>query len=114
MIISTLIKFWWILPVFLYNIGYAWISIQNSNENSDSWKWFWIAWVFSSIQLWNIISKFTSNNEMILTAIIYDVIILVGFQIGLIIFGCAKDFNMFNWIGLIIVMLGLIIFKIGG
>jgi hypothetical protein len=51
---------------------------------------------------------------MILTGLVFDIIILLGFQIGFIMFGCAKGFNMWQWSGLIVVILGMIVFKMGG
>ena len=113
-IIETLIKFWWTIPVFFYNVAYAYLSVQNSNEGTSNWKWFWITWAATLIPTWSLVAKYTPKHDMILTGLVFDIIILLGFQIGFIMFGCAKGFNMWQWSGLIVVMLGMIVFKMGG
>ena len=103
--------FWWCPLVVLYNIAYAYISLKNSQD--IGWGWFWVSFLFSIFGGWFIISKFTPANHMVFVSLLYDVLILIGFQIGLILFGATKGFNIYNWAGVAVIFIGFVLFKMG-
>ena len=108
---NNILWWWWIPTMFFYNILFAWLSIQNSKDKGQ--MWFWISVLFMMLSVWPILSKITPKDNLVLVSLIYDVIILVGFQAGLIFFGAAQKFTILHWVGLFIIVSGIIIFKLG-
>jgi uncharacterized membrane protein len=103
--------YWWTPIIVIYNVVFAWMSIKNSQDKG--WGWFWINFFFMLLAPWALISKVTPKEQMVFVALVYDVLILLGFQIGMVLFGATKGFNAWNWAGMGIVTAGFIVFKLG-
>lgn len=104
---------WWIpFAILMYStIGY--LSIRNSSTMStESWSIPIILWMVGALPLWVFISSYYKSNELNFVGAIYDIILLLTFQITLICFGCTDRFSLSQWIGLSIICLGVIVFKI--
>ena len=108
---KVLLCYWWVPYIILFNIFYAFVSLKSSGEIGV--KWFWISVITSILGIWYIVAKITPKENMVFAAFLYDFCMLFGFQIGLIIFGATKGFNWLHWVGMSLIMVGFMVFKIG-
>lgn len=97
--------------IFVYYFISAYIGCKN-NTDSTHWlnsKWFWITFIYGALcPLWTIVSKISNN--ILFDAILYDITVMVSFTIGIIYFTSSK-FTIYQYIGIILIIIGLIIFR---
>lgn len=108
---TNVLQYWWIPVIIVYNIIYAWLSMKNSADTGNGWLLVNLAW--GCLTLWSIVSKYTAKEDMVFNALLYDMVILIAFQVGMVMFGATAKFNIYNWTGMMIAIFGLFIFKMG-
>lgn len=101
----------WILIVSLHYSAYAVLTQQNNIHKTFGWALaLFLLGAFG--QYWIIISRYSTN--LLMDGFIYDLAMLIPYVTTLIYLGEAKSFIPIQWIGLFMVLLGLIFLKIEG
>ena len=73
--------------------------------------WYWLIVVFS-MGFGIVYSTFTKySNNLVLDNLIYNALIVVTVTAVLAHFGLAKSFGLFQWLGVCIINLGIILFN---
>jgi hypothetical protein len=101
----------WIPLLCFLNLIQPWLTVQN---NTHGGKWFWIYCLFSlgAVFPWLLISR--ESKDLTFDALIYDIIVMIFYYGGILLFtGCIHKLSNWQFIGLGLVMLGMIIFKKG-
>lgn len=94
--------------VLLYLVQ-SYFTIKNNQIGS---KWFWFLTVSSMIPCWAIVSRFSKN--VVVDAIIYDVLLTVSYAIGILYFSNTFErLKVINLCGIILIIVGLLLFKRG-
>lgn len=104
---------WWV-PLLI--VWYAIANYFTVKNNSDTaiWyhsRWFWLTLLTNFNPLWAIISRL--SNRLVFDGMLYDTILIISFPICMILFGMTKQFAIINYIGLIFIVSGLILLKLG-
>ncbi|UCH72519.1 MAG: hypothetical protein JSW62_02950 [Thermoplasmatales archaeon] len=102
---------WWIPIVFFYYIGYGWVS-RKSSIDETAWyssKWFWFLILMGACPWWAIVSRITNN--IIFDAFLYDMLMLIGFYMVMIIMGAGEKFCSTQWIGVGLTFVGFILMR---
>ena len=97
---------WWIPTAMAFYIFTAWLSKQSQEFGGI---YFWIL-ACVPVPLWALVTRVSKN--LVLDALIYDIVMLTFFYLGLMIFGSMSGFSTSQYIGLGIALCGLIIMKI--
>ena len=100
----------WVPILFLHVMVYTWLSVKNNHSVGHS-NWMWVVWIWGCLQLWPFVSKYSKN--LLFDALLFDIILLVTGAAGLIYLGEAKAFNVVQWLGVSIVIIGFVVMKIG-
>ncbi len=96
----------WIVSEILV-VGFsAWLSYK-TNLNS---KFFVAIYLFSLVQVWPFVAKFSKN--LLFDAVLYDLILIITYTSVLIYF-TKTDLKIINYIGLGLLFLGMLLFKKG-
>jgi hypothetical protein len=99
---------WWIPSVIIFYVLYAYLSRQS---NLYGGKWFAALWGLGIIQLWPLITLVSKN--LFFDGILFDIILMTSYFVTLGLLN--KDFEKFNiyqWISLGLIAVGMILFKI--
>jgi len=62
-------------------------------------------------QLWTVVSRISKN--IVFDAMLYDNIMFLSYVGALTLLGCGSKFVTHQWIGLVVVIIGSIIMRIG-
>jgi multidrug transporter EmrE-like cation transporter len=101
--------FWWLPLVFLLNLGYAYLSRENSL--SKDFKMVLIIWVYGAIfQFWPLVSRFSKN--ILFDGLIYDSALVVSYVLACIWLGYAEKMNLVQAFGMILVVIGITLMKL--
>jgi hypothetical protein len=103
--------FLWITLCVIY-YSYAAFLSKKLNDNPDSWNWFWVLIVSQLFGIWPLIAKYSKN--LVFDAMLFDFILLIVYWSTLFYLGAGKNMTATQVIALVIVLGGLILFKIGG
>ncbi len=100
----------WVPLVLLHYSVYSWLSIQvNLYPEKISWIIFLI--VFGAVgQYWVFVSMFSKN--LILDAMIYDLSIVFSHYLTFVYFGQASAFLLHQWLGAVLVFIGIVLMKL--
>ena len=96
----------WIIIVFLHYLFISYLSFKVKNQDNL----LYLIWAMSLIPMWAIICKY--SNDLALTGLIYDVVVMLGWSIGIILFS-NKSLSYMQYIGMVVIIIGLITFKVG-
>lgn len=96
----------WIPVLIIISLISSKLTILNQAGNN---KAAFIMWVLSLLPVWIIVSRYSKN--ILFDAMLYDVLIVFIYAIGLIYFG-HKILSPLNYIGVGLVLLGLTFIKI--
>ena len=100
---------WWIPTLVLLMVFTAWLSYKNNNEISP--KYLWIMWGTSFLSPWVLISRVSPN--LTFDSVLYDFVMTVSFIFPLIFFQeQIQRFSIWNWTGLFLCIIGLLLFRI--
>lgn len=104
---------WWVPLVICWYAVANYLSVKN-NADDTIWyqsKWFWMLLIMGFCPIWAIVSRV--SNKLTADGMLYDTIIIISFPVCMILFGMTKHFAFINYIGLILVVMGLILLKVG-
>jgi drug/metabolite transporter (DMT)-like permease len=77
-----------------------------SSKAYGNWKWFWMLFLTNGLlQVWPFVAKY--SKQIVIDAIFYDAIMIVAYIFSLMFFTGTK-FQVYQWVGSVLVMLGLI------
>ena len=99
---------YWVPAVAVLYFFNAYASINNRDIGGA--KWFVLLWLTSAVPVWMLVSKYSKN--LVLDVLIYNMVLLVAFLLGMMIFGQMKTFLWYHLIGLSLCVLGLFIMNI--
>lgn len=100
-----------ILVSFITSIG-AYASTKSSETGSID-KWFFINWLSWSLPMWATFTLFTKKEDLLFAGVVYDIIMCLSFSIAVMYFTKAYErFNLYNYIGIIMMVLGILVYKI--
>jgi len=97
---------WWIPASIVLYISLAWLSVKSQEFGG---VYFWIL-ALMPVPLWAAVTRVSEN--LIIDGIIYDIILLLSFMVGFIIFGVASGFSTHQYVGLVIAIFGIVLMKI--
>jgi len=82
------------------------------NQDPDNYKWFLLSWLFTSIPIWTFIAKYSSN--IVLDAALFDILVFLS-SIFVSVYMTKKmsDISITEVLGIMIMFVGLLIYKIG-
>lgn len=98
---------WVPIVVAYYCIG-AYLS--KSTNNSTAIWWLYVLFVWNALGIWPIVAKYSKN--LLFDAMLYDAICLFAYYVTLLSLGDAKTLSIYQWVGCIMVLVGMILFKI--
>jgi len=96
---------WFLL--FWFYIGHTYINWRN---NIHGGAWFWLAWAISIIPMFPLVVRYSKN--LLIDGILFDIIMFLSYILTLLILGSGKAFNLLQWCGLILIVLGVILMKV--
>jgi len=99
--------FLWIPPFILLNFLASYFSNKLSITHEN--KWYWLLYLTTVIPSWAVICKYSNN--VVFDAILYDLILLVSYS-GFLIFLTKASLNIYNIFGLVLIFIGVILFKL--
>ena len=105
---------YWI-PALVSTIFFmSWLSCKCGDDKS--WKWFIYLFITGAIlQLWPWVARHTIKDNITKTAILYDAIAIIAWTVGLMYFGPKNEwFSPIQWVGAVVVMVGLALIQKGG
>ena len=101
---------WWIpFLVIVYSLQ-AWLSTKNAD--GGALKWTTYLYIASMIPLWAVVSRYYKKEELNFVGGLFDILLMVTFQVTWIILGCAESWVSHQWAGLALVVSGFILMKI--
>ena len=87
-------------------VSTAWLSVKSQEFGGI---YFWVL-ACVPVPLWALVTRVSDN--LVVDAIIYDILMLLFFYIGLALLGAASGFTTHQYIGLGIAIFGIILMKI--
>ena len=95
--------------LILNSILGAWCAkLSNNNVPYAGWYVYIVGSI--GILLWVWASRISKN--LLFDSMLYDIILTIMFTGTLIILKCGSSFTMYNWIGVVLALIGLILIKI--
>jgi hypothetical protein len=104
-----MLEYWWIPVVIIYYIIYAYFSKLNGDTKYLSY--FFLLYIMQAMAIWPIVSRYSKN--VLIDGMIYDLIIVMVFYGTLIWMGAARPFGWLQWTGLVLMVAGTILIKLG-
>lgn len=101
--------FWLSLLIISSSIG-AYCSKQSNASHKEIWTWFITLNGLFGIWLWTTIARKSDN--LIFDNFLFDVTLSVVYIAVFMCLGCGETFSVTNWIGVSIVILGMILMKV--
>ena len=98
---------WWI-PALVSTIFFmSWLSCKSD----ESWRWFIYLFIVGAVfQIWPWVARLTKN--IVFDALLYDALAVFAWTAGLIYWSGDK-FSVIQWIGAVIVAIGLALIQKG-
>lgn len=96
----------WTIVVFAQ---YFLISYLSFKINKQEIPWYYV-WLIGLIPTWTILCKYV--NDIVMAGFIFDFLAVFGWTIAVIIFK-NKELGMYQYIGIILMLFGILIFKKG-
>ena len=96
----------WIPISILSFLLQAWLTYKNNVEGG---KWLWIYTILGTLSLWPFISRYSKN--LMFDALLFDLVLIVSYGIGIAYLTNVK-FEINQWIGMGIMFVGIILFKV--
>jgi hypothetical protein len=97
--------------VIAYYITTAFVS-KKLNDNVESWNWFWMLLVLQMAPVWPIVVKLSKN--LVFDSMLYDFLLMATYWITLFYLGAGKNLTTIQWFSVVMILSGLLLFKIGG
>ena len=100
---------WWIPSLIIVCAVHSWLSKYN-NEVGGKWMIYTFIWG-AVFQLWWIVSRISKN--IVFDAMLYDNIMFLAYSLTLILLGCGDHFAKHQWFGVLLILIGSIVMRIG-
>lgn len=100
-----------VISVVAYYITTALVS-KKLNDNVESWNWFWMLLVLQMAPVWPIVVKLSKN--LVFDSMLYDFLLMATYWITLFYLGSGKNLTTIQWTSVVMILSGLLLFKIGG
>jgi hypothetical protein len=100
----------WIPPVIAYYVVSAYLS-KKLNDNRDHLNLFILLFLIQTIPIWPFVAK--CSNNLMFDGLLYDILILLCFNITLLCLGVGTHFSTYQWISLVAIIAGMIGFRMG-
>lgn len=102
----------WIPITIILMYANMWIS-HKSSQNPQEIKWFYYNWLFlACTPIWSLIAWYSKN--LVFDAMLFDVVLCISCTIFAIWFTKNEiQFNNIQWVGIAIVLIGFVVFKLG-
>lgn len=98
----------WIPIVIMCCVISAILSYQ-LNENQNSRFYFWSLLISQILPLWTFVAWYSKN--LIFDAILYDILILLSFNITFLCLGTGKTFSIYQWCACVVILIGMIVLR---
>lgn len=96
------------IPIFLF-INFLGCYFSNQLNITHNNKWAWFLFGTTMIPTWVMVCKYSNN--VVFDAILYDLILLVSYS-GFLIFLTKASLNVYNIFGLLLIFIGVVLFKL--
>lgn len=97
----------WATLVFFFYLLSAYITVKN---NLNGGKWFWIMLISNAVPLWAVVSRY--SKDVMFDTLLFDALLVLAYTLGLLWFtGGFSKLSWTNYLGLILFILGLFLFK---
>jgi multidrug transporter EmrE-like cation transporter len=106
---------WLYLICIPYAIVYYVIAAYYSkklNDDPKSWTLITFLVIFQLFSIWPVFARYSKN--IIFDGQLIDLIILLSYSATMVWMGCGKDFTCGQWIGMAMVLIGLLMLKFTG
>lgn len=100
-----MIHYWWIPLLIVLYAANAYVSTLAK----DGWKWVGIAMIIQAFGLWPIVARYSKN--LAIDAMLYDFLLLFSMYGTFWYLGVMDNFNIYQWIGFTLCIIGMIFMK---
>ena len=101
--------YWWIAPTIL---AYTLLAYESQLCNSIGGYHIYMVWVLGALPLWAIISRHSAN--LAFDGLLYDSIMTITYSISILYYtDSLKNIGINALLGGILIIAGLVIFRIG-
>lgn len=101
--------YFWIIPLCIILLFSSYFSVQYSKE--ESYKWFIYITLINMIPIWPLAVMVSKN--LLFDALLYDILLMVFSVIFISYFENSYNFSIIKIIGLMSILIGMILFKLG-
>jgi len=106
-----MIQYLWIIALFITSVLAAYFSYR-SNVTND-FKWTVYLWALNLLPLWALIARYSKN--ILFDGILYDILLTVIYTVTMMWFmSRSVSFSVTQVICMIVMVIALIVFKVGG
>jgi hypothetical protein len=106
----TFYLIWIPLVIVIYATSAVLTKWANGDE-SGTWKWVIWLYLLNALGLWPLVAKFSKN--LVFDALLYDITIFFSFMLTLMYLDAASKFNVIQWIGTILIVVGFVTLRMG-
>ena len=100
-------QLWWVPLVLAYYFAYGWFSWKN---NTVGRRWMAAMFVFGALcPLWLLVSRHSKN--LVRDGLLYDSLMLLGYNLMLVHLGIAAGFGMRQWAGVGLMVAGFYLLR---
>lgn len=103
-----MIQYWWVIPFVAWSALQGWLSKEVYDKGDLDWK-FWTLYGINIFVLWPWICRVSKN--LLFDAFLYDMIFVIGFYVVVMWMGAAEEFNKWQWLGVCLSLMGIMILK---
>ena len=103
-------RVFWLFILIISSIIGAYLSRQNNISHKAMWPWLIMLNGLCGIWLWTLVSKKSDN--LIFDNVLYDVVLTTVYVLVFMYLGCGETFSVLNWVGVAVVVTGMILMKI--
>jgi len=98
----------WVVLVILVYVGSAYTTNKlNITKNNI---WLYLNWLFSSLPIWPLVAKHSTS--LVFDGMLFDIILIISYTIAILILTRSFDsMRLINYMGIIFIIVGLIMFK---
>ena len=103
-------RLYWIITLIVSSSIAAYFSKSYNETGKTLYFWMIMIFGFYSMYLWTMVSKRSDN--LIFDNVLFDMVLDIAYVAVFIYLGCAESFKVWNWVGVVAVLLGLLLMKI--
>ena len=99
----------WIIPLIIILFFSSFVSVEYSK--TLEYKWFIYSIIINTIPLWPLVVLLSKS--LIFDALLFDVLLMVCSVVFMSFFQNSYEFGLYKIIGFLLIIFGMILFKIG-